>query len=140
MGCDNGKAIYIGVTNNLTRRVREHKEGLIDGFTKRYHCHKLLYFEEYTEIKYAIAREKQLKRWGRDKKELLIASMNPDRDDLADGNWGGFRFLDCAAKRRSARNDTVGCRDAERQNYAQAVEKHARWRALKTTDIIVYIK
>ena len=85
MGSDNGNAIYIGVTNNLDRRVWEHKEGRIEGFTKRYRCHKLLYFEEFADIRYAIAREKQLKRWGRDKKESLIASINPDRDDLAGG-------------------------------------------------------
>ena len=84
MGSENGKAIYIGITNNLRRRVQEHKAGLIEGFTKRYRCHNLLYFEEYREVRDAIAREKQLKRWGRQKKESLIATMNDKRQDLAD--------------------------------------------------------
>ena len=90
MGSDSGKAIYIGVTNNLERRVWEHKSGIIDGFTKRYQCHKLLYFEEYGDIRDAIAREKQLKRWGRDKKEMLIKTMNPERQDLSTDNSGVF--------------------------------------------------
>lgn len=83
MGSEHGKAIYIGVTNNLQRRVQEHKADIIEGFTKRYRCHKLLYFEEYHEINDAIAREKQLKGWRRQKKEELIASMNAFRQDLA---------------------------------------------------------
>lgn len=60
--------IYIGVTNDLSRRLYEHKNEQIDGFTKKYHIHKLVYFEEYSEINAAIAREKQLKRWVRVKK------------------------------------------------------------------------
>ena len=90
MGSDNGNAIYIGVTNNLERRVWEHKSGVIDGFTKRYQCHKLLYFEEYGDVRDAIAREKQLKRWSRNKKETLIQSMNPERRDLYMDNSGVF--------------------------------------------------
>ena len=82
MGSDNGKVIYIGVTNDLDRRVHEHKAGLIDGFTKRYRCHNLLYFEEYGDIRNAIAREKQLKGWVRNRKEELIATINPERKDL----------------------------------------------------------
>lgn len=83
MGSNYGKALYIGVTNNLMRRVREHKSNIIDGFTKRYRCHKLLYFEKYSDIRNAIAREKQLKSWSRAKKEQLIATMNAEREDLA---------------------------------------------------------
>ncbi len=61
--------LYIGVTNDLHRRLYEHKSGQINGFTQKYHIHKLVYFEEYTEVNYAIAREKQLKNWVRSKKE-----------------------------------------------------------------------
>jgi len=57
--------LYIGVTGNLLERVNQHKEEIIDGFTKRYHLHKLVYFEEYSHISDAIAREKQLKNWHR---------------------------------------------------------------------------
>ncbi len=61
-----GGVLYIGVTNNLTRRVQEHKAGIIEGFTKKYFVHKLVYFETYTSIIEAIKREKQIKKWNRD--------------------------------------------------------------------------
>ena len=73
--------LYIGVTDDLKRRLREHKAEQIDGFTKKYHIHKLIYFEKYSEIKNAIAREKQIKRWRRDKKIFLIETNNPYWDD-----------------------------------------------------------
>lgn len=75
--------LYVGVTNDLKRRAREHKEGLIEGFTKRYHVDKLVYFEELHDIKDAIRREKILKKWSREKKEMLIALRNPLWNDLA---------------------------------------------------------
>ena len=74
--------LYIGVTNNLQRRVYEHKEGLIPGFTQKYGCKKLVYFEEYPEIQDAIRREKQLKNWNRNKKESLIKTLNPHWQDF----------------------------------------------------------
>ena len=70
-------ALYIGVTNDLSRRIYEHKSEAIDGFSKRYHLHKLIYFEEYSEINQAILREKQLKSWRREKKMELIKKQNP---------------------------------------------------------------
>ena len=76
--------LYIGVTNDLTRRIREHKSEEIEGFTKKYHVHKLVYFEEYSEVNDAINREKQLKRWKRSKKNELIESKNPRWDDWSD--------------------------------------------------------
>ena len=69
--------MYIGVTNNLQRRIYEHKMELVEGFTKKYHVHKLVYFESCGEIKDAIAREKQLKGWTRARKIELIESKNP---------------------------------------------------------------
>jgi len=78
----NSGTLYIGVTNNLERRVEEHKSGLIEGFTKKYECKKLVYFEEYNYINDAIAREKQIKGWRRSKKEALIRTMNPGWRDL----------------------------------------------------------
>lgn len=74
-------ALYVGVTNDLRRRLIEHKNELADGFTKRYHLHKLVYYEEYSEINDAISREKQLKGWSRRKKNALIEKRNPDWDD-----------------------------------------------------------
>ena len=76
--------LYIGVTNNLQRRVIEHREGLIPGFTKKYQCKKLVYYEMYSNIEEAIKREKQLKGWTRNKKIELIKSQNPDVKDLFD--------------------------------------------------------
>ena len=83
MGSEHGKALYIGVTNSLHRRVQQHKSDEIEGFTKKYRCHRLLYYEEHSDIRNAIAREKQLKAWSRIKKENLIATINPEHEDLA---------------------------------------------------------
>ena len=76
--------IYIGVTNNLSRRIYEHKNELYEGFTKKYKLHKLVYFEECVDINAAILREKQLKGWKREKKNALIETINPKWIDLAD--------------------------------------------------------
>lgn len=76
------KTLYIGVTNNLTRRIFEHKHGLVEGFTKKYQVRNLVYYEEYNDIREAIAREKQLKSWNREKKRILIERMNPGWEDL----------------------------------------------------------
>ena len=75
--------LYIGVTNDLQRRLNEHKQGLIEGFTQRYKIHKLLYFEETDNVYDALDREKQLKRWSRKKKLDLIRMLNPRFEDLA---------------------------------------------------------
>ena len=74
--------LYIGVTNNLERRIQEHKNGIVEWFTKKYKCHKLVYFEHYTDIQYAITREKELKWWVRKKKVTLIVSQNPEWKDI----------------------------------------------------------
>ena len=74
--------LYIGVTSDLIKRAYEHRSDLVDGFTKKYSLHKLLYFEEYPTIEEAIKREKQLKSWRRDWKLNLIHSMNPSLKDL----------------------------------------------------------
>ena len=76
--------LYIGVTSDLGRRVWEHREGLADGFTKRYGLKRLVYVERHEEIALAIAREKALKRWSRARKVRLIQLENPGWDDLYD--------------------------------------------------------
>lgn len=78
----NNTVLYIGITNNLSRRIYEHKTGAIDGFTKRYNVHKLVYFECFDNVKYAIAREKQLKGLTRAKKNKIINDINPHWDEL----------------------------------------------------------
>ena len=77
------RTLYIGVTNGLVRRVWQHQHGEIAGFTKRYELNRLVYFEHYGDIRDAIAREKQLKRWRRSKKNALIKSVNPNWNDLS---------------------------------------------------------
>ena len=79
----NDSVVYIGVTSNLPKRLYEHRNGLADGFTKKYNVHKLVYFEQTTDVHSAISREKQLKKWSRPKKNLLIAQLNPTWRDLS---------------------------------------------------------
>lgn len=74
--------LYIGVTNDLVRRVYEHRNDLIDGFTKKYGLHNLVYFEHSTDANAAICREKQLKKWNRKWKIRLIEKENPEWKDL----------------------------------------------------------
>ena len=78
------KVMYIGVTNNLFRRIYEHKSGAVEGFTKKNHVHKLVYYEEFKEPSLAIKREKQLKSLLRIKKNELVDSQNPEWRDLAE--------------------------------------------------------
>ena len=76
--------LYIGITNDLYRRYLEHKQEVIKGFTQKYKCHDLLYYEEFADVDEAIAREKHLKGWLRAKKDELISTVNPDKKDLAE--------------------------------------------------------
>ena len=77
--------LYIGVTSNLPRRLYEHKNHLVDGFSSKYNTNKLVYFEETCDVYSAISREKQLKKWSRSKKNELIAKVNPQWADLSEG-------------------------------------------------------
>lgn len=78
----NNKVLYAGVTNDLFRRMRQHRSKLIEGFTKKYNVNKLVYFEEFRDINEAIAAEKKIKGWLRNKKINLIESKNPEWKDL----------------------------------------------------------
>jgi putative endonuclease len=75
--------LYIGVTNDLQRRLYEHKNKMLDGFSKRYNIDKLVHYEEFRNVEDAIAREKQLKGWTRLKKDNLITANNPDWRELS---------------------------------------------------------
>jgi putative endonuclease len=81
---NHSKTLYIGMTGNIQRRVWEHKEKLIEGFTKKYDINKLIYYELIEDFPTAIAREKQLKNWSRKKKIFLIEKENPEWLDLYD--------------------------------------------------------
>jgi len=76
--------IYIGMTNDLIKRIYAHKNDLVEGFTKKYGVHQLVYYEQTEEVKSAIQREKQLKKWNRSWKIELIEKMNPEWKDLYD--------------------------------------------------------
>ncbi len=82
----NSQVLYTGMTNNLERRVFEHKYKLVDGFTKRYKVNKLVYFEDTNDVNAAIEREKQIKGWTRIKKNELVNSVNPEWRDLS-SDW-----------------------------------------------------
>jgi putative endonuclease len=82
---DRSKTLYTGVTDNLERRVYEHRQKLIDGFTKKYNLTTLVYYEITDDLRSAIRRERQIKGWLRSKKVALIESMNPQWRDLSDG-------------------------------------------------------
>jgi putative endonuclease len=90
MGSHTG-TLYIGVTSDIYIRVQQHKNGTFEGFSKKYACTRLLYYEAHESILESIAREKQLKGWRREKKLNLIRTQNPDFKDLAE-TWG-WKFI-----------------------------------------------
>jgi putative endonuclease len=101
MVASRSRTLYVGVTGNLLKRVFEHKWKERGGFTERYRCDRLVWFERYQDIAKAITREKQLKRWGRDKKIVLIEKTNPAWVDLSKG-WYDLEPADF-------RRATAGC-------------------------------
>ena len=85
---DNDSVLYTGMTNNLLRRLAEHRGGAVLGFTAQYRCYKLIYYEHCTDALDAITREKQIKNWSRTKKVKLFDTLNPSWSDLADDILG----------------------------------------------------
>ena len=81
------RILYIGVTSDILQRVQQHRKGTFQGFTSRYACNRLVWFERFTGPNETIAREKQIKRWRREKKLMLVERENPTWDDLAK-DWG----------------------------------------------------
>jgi len=84
MASQKNGTLYVGVTNDLVRRVWEHKNDILEGFTKKYGVHRLVWYEETTDVDVAIQREKQIKKWRRQWKINLINKENPEREDLYD--------------------------------------------------------
>ncbi len=80
----NNKVMYVGVTNNFERRLYEHKNKLVKGFTEKYNVHKLVYYEETPDITVALTREKEIKKWRREKKNQLVIAINPEWRDLSE--------------------------------------------------------
>ena len=81
----NNKVMYVGMTNDLRRRVYQHKKKLIPGFTQKYNVDKLVHYETTTDVRAAIAREKEIKKWRREKKNNLVVAANPEWKDLSEG-------------------------------------------------------
>jgi len=79
----NDNVLYVGVTNDLVRRLYEHKNKLVPGFTSKYNLHKLVYFEETEDVFTALQREKEIKKWRREKKDNLVRKVNPEWKDLS---------------------------------------------------------
>lgn len=80
----NNKVMYVGMTNDLLRRVHEHRTHVVKGFTEKYNVYKLVYFEETPEVHVALAREKEIKKWRREKKNALVIQVNPEWRDLGE--------------------------------------------------------
>jgi len=80
----NNKVMYVGMTNDLKRRIYEHKAKTVKGFTEKYNLNKLVYFEATSNVQAAIAREKEIKKWRREKKNALVAGTNPEWKDLSE--------------------------------------------------------
>jgi len=78
------RVLYCGVTNNIRRRVEEHRQGTFEGFSANYNCKRLVWFEHFQYVDNALAREKQIKRWRREKKVMLIVQANPTWIDLSE--------------------------------------------------------
>src|SRR5258708_3914934 len=87
-----GRVLYIGITSNLLQRVHQHKQHAFPGFTEKYNVTNLVYFETYDDVHRAIAREKELKGWRREKKITLIESQNPKWRDLSYGWYQRHRY------------------------------------------------
>ncbi len=85
------RTTYIGVTNNIDRRLQEHRNKVVEGYTSKYNVDSLVYYESFNDIKQAIAREKEIKKWRGEKKTALIESKNPDWLDLSE-NWEKLRI------------------------------------------------
>jgi putative endonuclease len=100
------RTLYTGVTNNLERRVLEHRRKLLRGFTARYNINRLVHFEIFGEVLDAIGREKQIKSWGRMKKIALIESANRDWKDLGAGWYGAENKTQGQAKKRHSERDS----------------------------------
>ena len=92
--------MYVGMTNNLKRRIYEHKNELVDGFTKKYHVHKLVYYEEHKEPSVAIKREKQIKGLLRAKKNELVETLNPTWKDLTEDLFPDEIFTNLDLRRK----------------------------------------
>jgi putative endonuclease len=119
------RTLYTGVTGDLYHRALQHKRGEIEGFTRRYHINRLVYYEEFKYIGNAITREKQIKAWTRAKRLALIATDNPTWQDLAEG-WGKpFKLQIPCSQNQHCVTDTLHIRVARDDNSQKVVKNKA---------------
>jgi putative endonuclease len=102
---NNTRTLYTGVTNDLIRRVYEHKNKLVSGFTQKYNLDRLVYYESTGDVRAALQREKQIKGWVRAKKVALIISRNPAWRDLSEGWYGKNNCEDSSPRQAGPQND-----------------------------------
>lgn len=122
------RALYTGMTSRIAARVWEHKSGTFEGFTSHFHGCRLVYVESFDDVRTAIAREKQIKRWRREKKVALIEQINRDWHDLSDGWYDSGAparawSLDSPQKQRLARDDKVSGFNKIRDDKAAGFRK-----------------
>ena len=115
--------IYIGVTNDLVRRVSEHQLGENSGFTSQYRLDRVVYYEVYPDPRSAIARETQLKGWRRAKKNQLIATMNPTWSDLSQELFTGMKPNGQPAATRRSRDSSTPLRSAQNDTMEEGLSK-----------------
>lgn len=106
----NNKVMYVGMTNDLLRRVHEHRTHVVKGFTAKYNVHKLVYFEETSDVHAALAREKEIKKWRREKKNALVIQANPEWRDL-----GEDIGLPCHSDHPSSTHPSSTCHSDQRE-------------------------
>ena len=120
MASDTG-TLYTGFTNIIHNRVRQHKDCEIDGFTKKYGCHKLVYYEEHQYVNNALAREDQIKKWSRSKKEALINTLNPSWKDLAEDWYVQVRDSSASVGMKKSKQKTTLASIDARVSEAEAI-------------------
>ena len=123
------KTLYTGMTGNIVQRVRQHKEHVNEGFTTDYKMDRLAYYEKYTGVREAIAREKQIKGWLRIKKLQLIVSMNPEWRDLAEDWYKPVEEL--KLRGRAAKAEVLRC--AQDDKRLRAAKRHRSFATLRMT-------
>ena len=109
------RVLYIGITNDLWRRVWEHKNDVFPGFTSKYRVHRLVYFETFQYVGNAIAREKRLKGWLREKKVALIRSANPTWEDLSEQWFEGKNVRRIQFDASASENQVLRCAQDDKQ-------------------------
>ena len=109
------RVLYVGVTNDIRRRVWEHKNDITPGFTSKYRIHRLVYFESFKYVGNAIAREKRIKGWLREKKVALIRSANPTWEDLSEQWFDGKEVKHITFDANPAEKQVLRCAQDDKQ-------------------------